>query len=148
MTKFLTDIIISLTPIAKKKSIVIRKKLSPATAFISADPTRLKQIFWNLIYNAVKYTPEKGKIKVNLSLIDVSNVQVEIKDTGKGISSDKLPYIFDCFNRPEAHTSEGLGLGLTLTHALVKLHEGYIQAFSKGQNQGASFKVIFNLIHT
>ncbi|MET0253601.1 MAG: response regulator [Terrimicrobiaceae bacterium] len=107
---------------------------------LDADPARLRQIFWNLVSNAVKFTPDEGKI-----LIRTTNsggcLLVEVSDTGSGIEPHKLSRIFDAFEQATRNSSGGLGLGLAICKALVELHGGTIEARSAGPGSGASFVV-------
>lgn len=117
---------------------------------IYGDQVRLMQIFTNLIHNATKYTPFGGHIEIE---IDASqkNAIFCIKDNGRGISSDFLPYIFELFAQDSEsildHSQGGLGIGLTLVKKLVELHEGHISAHSEGLNQGSTFIVNLPLHH-
>lgn len=112
---------------------------------IKADPTRLQQIFWNLLKNAVKFTPPGGSVAVRTrDSASKSEILVEIADTGIGIEPDAIPHIFDAFNQGNPDTPKkfgGLGLGLNICKALVEAHSGAITARSPGLNQGASFTV-------
>jgi two-component system CheB/CheR fusion protein len=120
------------------------KKLSLTCDFatgndrVAADPARLQQVFWNLLKNAVKFTPEGGRIAVRSWESD-GRIAVEVRDTGIGIPAEVLPRMFDAFEQgdtPDWH-SGGLGLGLAISKAVVELHGGTIQATSAGPGQGA-----------
>jgi len=124
---------------------------------VDADATRLQQVFWNLIKNAVKFTPHGGcvSIKVMREIADcqlpiadcpseIGNVVVEVVDNGMGINPDALARIFNAFEQAERSITRqfgGLGLGLAITKALVELHGGTISAHSRGKDQGATFTV-------
>jgi PAS domain S-box-containing protein len=113
---------------------------------VRADSARLQQIFWNLIKNAVKFTPEEGEITVRTSNDDGGNVQVQVVDTGIGIEPEVMPRIFDAFEQGEQAVTRqfgGLGLGLAITRALVEAHGGYIRAESAGRGAGATFTAGF-----
>jgi len=108
----------------------------------------LQQVFWNLLINAVKFTPKGGHVQVLLKRVD-SQVEVSIVDTGEGISDEFLPYIFDRFKQVDASTTRryrGLGLGLSLVKQLVELHGGTVRAKSDGPGKGATFVVSLPLI--
>jgi CheY-like chemotaxis protein/two-component sensor histidine kinase len=110
---------------------------------LNADPVRLAQVFHNLLHNACKYTPSKGLISVSAELHG-PEVAVRIRDSGKGIPSDRLEEIFEMFAQVEPALDRahgGLGIGLTLVKRLVELHEGTVQAFSEGLGQGSEFVV-------
>jgi signal transduction histidine kinase/CheY-like chemotaxis protein len=104
------------------------------------DASRLTQVFWNLLNNAVKFTPREGTITVR-SRREASRLAVEIADTGVGIEPDVLPRIFDAFEQGDVHRFGGLGLGLAIGKAIVDLHGGEIVARSEGRGRGTSFTV-------
>jgi PAS domain S-box-containing protein len=107
------------------------------------DGNRLQQIIGNLLSNAIKFTPSNGSIVVKLERIN-AQIQVTVSDTGKGITADFLPYIFDYFRQADTSTtrkSGGLGLGLAIVRQLVELHHGTVQAQSDGEDKGATFMV-------
>lgn len=109
----------------------------------NGDRDRLLQIVWNLLSNALKFTPSGGRVEVELSRND-SCVQLRVNDTGIGISPEFLPHVFEGFRQAEISTIRthgGLGLGLTIVRYLVELHGGTVQAFSQGQDKGATFIV-------
>ncbi len=110
---------------------------------ITGDPDRLQQIVWNLVSNAIKFTPEGGRVWVELRR-GGPGVQIIVRDTGQGISPDLLPYIFDRFKQGDSSVSRrfgGLGLGLSLVKHLVELHGGSVTVESQGEGQGATFTV-------
>ncbi|MEB3216873.1 MAG: ATP-binding protein [Nostocales cyanobacterium 94392] len=128
---------------ADTKSIQIITNLPPETAFIKGEPNRLQQIFWNLLSNAVKFTPSGGTVNVELNQ-ENKQAKVQVSDTGKGISSDFLPYVFDYFrqeNSSSTRNAGGLGLGLAIVRHLVELHGGQIQVESPGIGKGTTFTV-------
>ncbi|HEV2800914.1 MAG TPA: response regulator [Pyrinomonadaceae bacterium] len=128
-------------PMAEAKSIRVRPQLHTTHCVVSGDPARLQQVVWNLFSNAVKFTPEGGRVEVNLSC-DERHVQLDVSDTGQGISPDFLPYIFDRFRQADGTTTRkhgGLGLGLAIVRHLVELHGGTIRAHSDGDGRGATF---------
>nr|WP_277922598.1 ATP-binding protein [Coleofasciculus sp. FACHB-1120] len=117
---------------------------------ISGDPDRLQQIIWNLLTNAIKFTPEGGQVQVYLQG-DRSHVEISVSDTGKGISPDFLPYVSDRFRQADnsiTRSYAGLGLGLAIVRHLVELHGGTIRAESPGEGQGSTFIVKLPLINT
>jgi len=134
----------SVRPAAEAKSIELRLQVDPLAGMVWGDAARLQQIVSNLLTNAVKYTSNNGLVEVGLKREDTGLV-IRITDTGKGISSDFLPYIFDRFRQADsASTREysGLGLGLAIVRHLVDAHGGSVRAASDGVGQGASFTVI------
>ena len=107
------------------------------------DPSRLQQVVWNLLTNAVKFTPKKGRVQVRLERVN-SHVEIVVSDTGVGIAPDFLPYVFERFRQAEAGTTRktgGLGLGLAIVRHIVEMHGGTVDAFSAGEGQGATFRV-------
>ncbi|MEW6493233.1 MAG: PAS domain S-box protein [Cyanobacteriota bacterium] len=130
---------------AEAKSIQIQSHLDPTAGLILGDANRLQQIFWNLLSNAVKFTPKQGRIEVRLEQID-DQVQVQVIDTGIGISAEFLPFVFDRFRQEDGSITRshgGLGMGLAIARYLVELQGGTVRAESLGQGQGATFTVSF-----
>lgn len=114
---------------------------------VTGDADRLQQVIWNLLSNAVKFTPRNGQIRVRLERRD-PHMCITVTDTGKGISAELLPHIFNRFQQAEGASSRrhgGLGLGLALVHQLVELHGGLVEAQSAGEGQGAIFTVYLPL---
>ena len=131
---------------AKAKSIQIETSLE-SVGFVEGDPTRLQQVVWNLLANAVKFTSNGGTVEVKLSSQQdesVSYAQIQVIDSGKGISAEFLPHIFDYFRQAESTKSRsegGLGLGLAIVRRLVELHGGEVSANSEGLGKGATFTI-------
>ncbi|MDX2213692.1 MAG: PAS domain-containing protein [Oculatellaceae cyanobacterium bins.114] len=167
----------TIRPAATAKSITISFHAAPEAKFVSGDPERLQQIVWNLLSNAIKFTPIGGTVLVQLELVCAgveegigqrngsdstrpllhstpqspmhSYAQITVTDTGKGISPDFLPYVFERFRQADSTTTRtqgGLGLGLAIVRNLVELHGGNIHADSAGEDQGATFTVQFPLL--
>jgi signal transduction histidine kinase/ActR/RegA family two-component response regulator len=130
-------------PAADAKGISIETNLPSEISQITGDPARLHQVVWNLLSNAVKFTPQGGRVEARLERVD-PHICITVSDTGKGISPDFLPYVFDRFRQADASSTRrygGLGLGLSLVKYLVELHGGTIEASSASEAQGATFKV-------
>ncbi|QIR37434.1 PAS domain-containing protein [Tolypothrix sp. PCC 7910] len=128
---------------AEAKSIQIQIQLDPTVGKLEGDPNRLQQVVVNILTNAVKFTPVGGRIYIQLQQIG-TNAQIQVTDTGKGISADFLPYVFERFRQADAATTRkfgGLGLGLAIVRHIVELHDGKIQAASPGEGFGATFTV-------
>jgi PAS domain S-box-containing protein len=133
----------TMRPAAEAKDVSLQANLPPGIGQITGDHARLQQIVWNLLSNAVKFTPEGGRVEVRLERID-PHICIIVSDTGKGITPDFLPYVFDRFRQSDASSARrygGLGLGLSLVKYLVELHGGTIEAASVGEGRGATFKV-------
>jgi len=130
-------------PAADAKGISLETDLPSEIGQITGDPARLQQVVWNLLSNAVKFTPQGGRVEARLERVD-PYIRITVSDTGKGISPDFLPYVFDRFRQADASSARrygGLGLGLALVKYLVELHGGTVEAVSVGEGQGATFKV-------
>ena len=133
----------SIRPAADAKGIRLQTILDPATGPISGDADRLQQIVWNLLTNAVKFTPKGGSIEVKVQRLD-SHVDVVVSDSGMGIRKEFLPHVFDRFRQADASTTRihgGLGLGLSIVHQLVDLHGGTASVQSEGEGKGATFTI-------
>ena len=158
---------------AEAKSIQIKTELDPEVGLVSGDSTRLQQVVWNLLSNAVKFTSPGGQVEVRLERSEFfpfstepseaspallpqtqpppAYAKVTVTDTGKGISPDFLPYVFDYFRQADSATTRkfgGLGLGLAIVHHLVELHGGTIRADSSGEGLGATFTICLPLMAT
>ena len=130
-------------PSAQAKDITLLLALDRAAGIVYADPDRVQQIVWNLVSNAIKFTPKGGRVQVRLARVD-SRVCIEVADTGPGLSATQLPYVFDRFwqnDRTTKREHSGLGLGLSICKSLVELHGGTIRADSPGLGEGAVFTV-------
>ena len=143
-------------PLAETKAIVLTTNFQDYSHLeVMGDALRLQQVIWNLLTNAVKFTPAKGQVEIDLTVVtdrpkqsqeepftSSQFAQLRVSDTGIGISPDFLPHIFDRFRQADTSTTRsqgGLGLGLAIVHHLVEQHHGYILAQSPGLNQGATF---------
>ncbi|MBW4605433.1 MAG: response regulator [Calothrix sp. FI2-JRJ7] len=131
---------------AQTKNIYIDyvNNISTPFNYVWGDANRIQQILGNLLSNAIKFTPTRGKILIRLERVN-SQIQITLSDTGKGITPDFLPYVFDFFRQADNSTtrkSGGLGLGLGVVRQLVELHHGTVQVYSAGEGQGATFTVI------
>jgi len=130
-------------PMAERKGVELYAHLAPDEDRINGDPGRLQQIVWNLLTNAIKFTPQGGRVELELRR-DGEQLSLIIRDTGRGIAPDFLPYVFDRFRQAPSADSRrggGLGLGLTLVRELVELHGGTIDVKSPGEGQGATFTI-------
>jgi len=130
-------------PAADAKAIQIESRLDPRASAMVGDPDRLQQVVWNLVSNAVKFTPKEGRVEVELTGID-SHARLRVKDTGKGISPTFLPHVFDRLRQADSTSTRahgGLGIGLAIVRHLVELHGGTVAAESGGEGKGAVFTV-------
>jgi PAS domain S-box-containing protein len=128
---------------AHAKNIKIMTHIDPMTTTVAGDFGRLQQVLWNLISNSIKFTPRYGNIDITTSVIE-SQVKISVKDSGLGIDSEFLPYVFERFRQEDATTTRkfgGLGLGLSIVRNIVELHGGSIEAKSAGKNKGSTFTV-------
>lgn len=130
-------------PAADAKGIRLLKQVPPDVAPISGDPHRLQQIIWNLLTNAIKFTPSGGQVTVGLESSE-SRIELSVSDTGPGIDPAFLPFLFERFRQADSSTTRkhgGLGLGLAIVRHLVEMHGGTIEVGSPGPGQGATFLV-------
>jgi PAS domain S-box-containing protein len=135
---------------ADSKAIQIKTILASTSGQVLGDSARLQQVVWNLLSNAVKFTPERGRIHVRLDRVG-SDAQIQVIDSGKGIKSEFLPYVFEYFRQEDGSTTRnfgGLGLGLALVRHIVEQHQGRVWADSAGEGQGATFTVRLPLLPT
>jgi len=134
-------------PAAAAKGVRLEVVVDPSAGLLSGDPNRLQQVFWNLISNAVKFTPKGGRVQVSLQRVN-SHLEVRVADTGLGIVPEFLPHVFDRFRQADSSTTRqygGLGLGLSIVKQIVELHGGSVSAHSPGKDQGSTFIVVLPL---
>jgi len=137
----------AIKPIADAKHISI-KVHSEGDDQISGDPDRLQQVVWNLLTNAVKFTPEGGSVEV-ISVREKSKIQLEVRDNGIGLSPGFLPFVFDRFRQADSTSTRshgGLGIGLTIVRHIIDLHGGTVVCESAGEGQGTKFRVTLPVI--
>jgi PAS domain S-box-containing protein len=128
-------------PMAEAKGVSLAADFGPAPEETLGDSTRLQQVVWNLLTNAVKFTPEGGRVELRMES-GVDNVRITVIDTGKGIEPEVLPFVFDPLRQADSSSARrygGLGLGLSLVKHLVELHGGTITAMSEGPGHGSTF---------
>jgi PAS domain S-box-containing protein len=133
----------SARPAADARGVRIESILDPAAGPVSGDVNRLQQVVWNLVSNAIKFTPRGGRVQVVLRRVD-SQVEISVIDTGVGIDANFLPHVFERFRQADASSTRkhgGLGLGLAIAKSIVELHGGTATASSPGEGQGATFIV-------
>jgi two-component system CheB/CheR fusion protein len=127
----------------EKKRISLDLALSSEPLLVQGDPVRVKQIAWNLISNAIKFTPPGGRIAVRVTR-DGNEARIDVEDNGQGISPEFMPYVFELFRQSEPGITRrfgGMGIGLALVRQLVDLQGGRVEAYSEGEGKGARFTV-------
>jgi signal transduction histidine kinase len=133
----------SLAQTAAAKKVALRVELEPLAGDVHGDATRLQQVVWNLVSNAIKFTPAGGQVMVRVRP-DERHAEISVADTGIGITPEVLPHVFDRFSQGDSSLTRpfgGLGLGLAIVRHLVELHGGSVHASSAGTNSGATFSV-------
>ncbi|MEY2489060.1 MAG: hypothetical protein QOC70_1002 [Verrucomicrobiota bacterium] len=133
------------------KDLRIEFRLRAEHAYVEGDPARLQQVFWNLIKNSVKFTPEKGRIVIETLNPSPDAIEIRTTDTGIGIEADKMQTIFNAFEQGQSSITRrfgGLGLGLAISKAMVAAHGGIIKAESHGRDRGAAFIVTLETVPT
>jgi signal transduction histidine kinase len=137
-------------PAAEQKGIELVKDAEGALGAVLGDPTRLQQVVWNLMSNAIKFTPEGGRVEVGARREgDGGGVRIWVKDDGKGIDAEFLPHVWDRFRQADSTTTRrhsGLGLGLAIVKHLVELHQGKASAESAGEGRGSTFSIWLPLL--
>ena len=134
-------------PTADGRTINLKAALSADIEPILGDPDRLQQIVWNLLANAIKFTPRGGEVHVRLERIN-SHALITVSDNGLGIATELLPHVFERFRQADfsnTRSNGGLGLGLSIVRQLVELHRGTVTVESSGENAGTTFKVMLPL---
>jgi PAS domain S-box-containing protein len=143
LTKVAEAALDAVRPAAEAKAIRLRAVFDPRVPALHADPDRLQQVVWNLLMNGVKFTPSGGRVEVLVQRVD-EQVEITVRDSGQGIPSAALPFIFDRFRQADSSSTRattGLGIGLALVRHLVELHGGTVDAHSDGEGKGATFHV-------
>jgi PAS domain S-box-containing protein len=138
----------SIRPTAEAKAIRLQMIFEPRVGLVSGDADRLQQVVWNLLANAVKFTPRGGSVDVKYQCMK-SHVEIVVSDSGEGIKPDFLPHVFDRFRQADGSSTRshgGLGLGLAIVRHMVELHGGNVHAESAGAGQGATFIVRLPLL--
>src|SRR3989440_9063522 len=129
---------------AQSKGVRLELVVDPTAGPVTGDPHRMQQVVWNLLTNAIKFTPRGGKVQVVLERAS-SHVELSICDTGRGISAEFLPHVFERFSQSDpsrTRSHNGLGLGLAIAKNLVELHGGSVMAKSAGEGKGSTFIVL------
>ena len=135
-------------PSADAKRITIDVRLITPVPLITVDPERLQQVIWNLLTNAIKFTPEAGTVTVTVAPAS-AGVELTVSDTGRGIAPAFMPFVFDPFRQAESGSNRsvpGLGLGLAIVQRIVEAHGGRVEAVSDGPGRGATFRVYLPVV--
>jgi PAS domain S-box-containing protein len=144
----LTDLVVTVAesarPAADARALDLRVRLDADSAPVMGDASRLQQVLWNLVSNAIKFTPKGGAIELAVDR-DPSHVRLAVRDSGVGIDPDFLPHVFERFRQADARRFGGLGLGLAVVEHLVRAHGGTVAAKSPGKGFGATFVVTLPL---
>jgi CheY-like chemotaxis protein len=136
-------------PAATNKDIRLSVDLGTGPTLVSGDAARLQQAVWNLLTNALKFTPRDGRIDVALDRTP-TDATLTVRDTGSGIPPEALPFIFDRFRQADTRTTRvhgGLGLGLTIVEHLAEAHGGTVRADSAGPGRGSTFTITIPIRH-
>jgi CheY-like chemotaxis protein len=143
LSPLIAGVLEGLLPAARAKGIRLLPVLDPSAGPVLGDPDRLRQVVWNLVSNAIKFTPPDGQVSVRLEQGD-RQAKLVVQDTGAGIPREFLPHVFEMFRQRDSSDRRphgGLGLGLALVRQLVELHGGSVHVHSQGENRGATFTV-------
>lgn len=138
------EVIETVRPSAEARSIALRCSAGPGPFHLIGDPARLRQMLWNLLGNAIKFTSADGEVVLRLDRVG-DEFALSVRDTGCGIEPEFLPHVFERFRQADSSTTRvygGLGLGLAIVRYLVQMHGGSVQASSAGPGQGATFRVL------
>ncbi|HEV2799034.1 MAG TPA: PAS domain S-box protein [Pyrinomonadaceae bacterium] len=141
---FIEAAIESVKPGAEAKGVRLQRIIDTGVVSVAGDPVRLQQVVWNLLANAIKFTPRDGRVQVKLERVN-SHVEITVSDTGAGIAPEFLPHVFDRFRQADQRKTRqhgGLGLGLAIVRHLVELHGGTVRAESAGEGLGSTFTVL------
>jgi PAS domain S-box-containing protein len=144
----LSNAVEAVRPAADAKRVRVEKALASNIGWTKVDPSRLQQILWNLLANAVKFTPPGGHVRVALERVN-SHAEIVIQDSGVGIAPNFLPFVFERFRQADSSTTRrhgGLGLGLSIVKSLAELHGGSVRAVSPGEGQGSTFTVALPIV--
>ena len=147
LSRIIEDAGDALRPAADEKGLSLDLDLQPAARPVAGNTSRLRQVFWNLLSNAIRFTPGGGRVRIALRYTR-SEALISIADTGQGIRADFKPHLFEWFSQDECTTRlepQGLGLGLAIVSEIVKLHGGTVWVESPGAGQGATFKLTLPL---
>jgi len=153
LMSIIETVVDTVRPLIEEKRLKLQMVLEPWVGPFNGDQERLKQVVWNLLTNAIKFTPPEGMIEIRLERLEDKALLI-VSDTGQGISPELLPHIFDQFHQADILSTRkyagvagenGLGLGLAIVKRLVELHDGAIYPYSRGAGQGSDFMITLPL---
>lgn len=151
LAQMISTVVDSYRPAALAKNLTVETALDPAAGTVNGDSERLQQVVWNLLSNAIRFTPPGGRIQLSYSRRG-ENVELLVRDSGLGIAPEALPHLFERYwqgaNTQRRSHGQGLGLGLAIVHRIIELHGGSITASSEGEGRGSTFTVLLPLLST
>ena len=151
LAQMISTVVDSYRPATLAKNLTVETVLDPAAGTVNGDSERLQQVVWNLLSNAIRFTPPGGRIQLSYSRRG-DNVELLVRDSGLGIAPEALPHLFERYwqgaNTARRSHGQGLGLGLAIAHRIVELHGGSITATSPGDGRGSTFTVLLPLLST
>ena len=150
LSTLIAAVVESHRPTAEMKSIRVRTVIDSSVEYVVADQERLRQVLWNLLSNALKFTPSGGHVQISLDRAD-SLARISVIDDGIGIQPEFLPHVFDRFSQADSSITRfhgGLGMGLSIVKSIVELHGGEVSVSSSGEGKGATFSVMLPLVTT
>jgi signal transduction histidine kinase len=130
-----------LGPAAEAKGVQLIASMDTEALRLNGDARRLQQVLWNLVHNAIKFTPKDGRVEIRVGVSE-GHLQLSVQDNGQGILPSFLPHVFEKFRQQDSSTTRatfGLGLGLSIVKQIVELHGGTVHAMSAGEGLGATF---------
>ena len=148
LSTLIAAVVESHRPTAEMKSIRVRTVIDPEVTYVVGDQERLRQVLWNLLSNALKFTPSGGHVQVSLDRAE-SLARISVVDDGIGIKPEFLPHVFDRFSQADSSITRfhgGLGMGLSIVKSIVELHGGEVSVSSSGEGKGATFSVMLPLV--